>query len=115
MARPRTEESTKEQARFSFQDMMDLKEELKDFQQKRINGALISPFDQWLVGQNIRRVSDDGALTVFYEMAGRDSHYGKVNAALELWECNQQEKDRGQFPELHEAFLKKFLRKKIEV
>ena len=65
----------------SREETEELRKHLETYEQKRINGTLISRFDQWLVDVGIRKLLNDGTLVCL--QPAMDTKYSKINAALE--------------------------------
>lgn len=99
----------------TYREVEDLRSALKGFHQKVMNGVIVSTFDQFLISQNIRKLSDDGMLSVYSDRCSEDYQYCRINASLELWDYFKDEDTFRQFPEERKLFHEKIFNKNKKI
>ncbi len=76
----REEKPEREVPQVTKAEMDKLEKDIANFPQKKINGQLISSFNQWLCSVGVRRVDEHGTLVCLQPEA--DTKYGLINSRL---------------------------------
>lgn len=106
------DEEDVKQPEITSRDIENLRGELKRFPQTRINGRLISPFEQYLISLNVMKYSNDGV--VVHDAVGY-TRMSKINSKLELRQFYEDQEHFAAFPEAKEAQLEKISSLKKEL
>jgi hypothetical protein len=94
------EETTFKEPEITTRDIENLRSELKRFPQMKINGALVSPFEQYLCSLGTMKFSNSGIIV--HDAVGY-TRMSKINAKLEMKQYYEEEDFMNQNPEARAA------------
>lgn len=85
-------------------DIEKLRRDLKPFTQKKINGKLVSSFDQYLCSLGVMKYGNEGV--VVYDAVGY-TRMNQINSRLELREYHEDQEFFNQNPVARDAHVEK--------